>query len=568
MRRMGRRLVREVCDKMIRLILTIFILIFGCDVIAGSKFNPGYPCSDAVRTCVSSGEREVQGFKVYRACWEWAYVKTCNYPSKDDCKLYGHCYAVANRECLLKDFMGNCVNLQREFSCKSWLSTQKENQEARVDLIEKDGEERVVCKGIPCLDGNCVDKSYLTNGEMMDSVSKLYAASNMKPDKDYNFNLFAGFANHCSKKPVGYSNCCPDTSKGWGKQLGAKCTKDEISLIKLREKKLCEYVGKKSSGTKPVHVNKHYYCCFGNTLERVIQVEGRKQLGLSFGSDGSPDCRGLTMEEIQQLDFSKIDFTDFINELTVKFTGTYKTPNPQEIASTIKTHMNIKEYDGDENNPDNRFAGLNQNIKDDSQEAEEERRIAAEEIRKAETERLASLEADRQEQERIAREEREREVRLAQEQRRNHLLQLKNKKEQNLAETNKKIAESQRYWEINHKAHVKLGPFQRKSRNFYHRQMHLNNLHERFGKKDKARLEKELNAIESEFENILTPDQLASKRSVLEKELNFAKSEVKRLQLELQRDQGEYRNQENRETLKYTQEEIRRLEKDLREEAY
>ncbi|KAI9915668.1 hypothetical protein PsorP6_007899 [Peronosclerospora sorghi] len=33
---------------------------------------------------------------------------------------------------------------------------------------------------------------------------------------------------------LGYSNCCPDTAKGWGKQLGAKCTKDEISLIKDR----------------------------------------------------------------------------------------------------------------------------------------------------------------------------------------------------------------------------------------------------------------------------------------------------------------------------------------------
>ena len=138
-----------------------------------------------------------------------------------------------------KRLYGNCVNLKREFSCKSWINTQKENKEARVDLVAKDGEEGVVCKGIPCIDGNCVDKSYLTNGEMMDSVSKLYAISNMKPDKDHNFNLFAGFANHCSKKPVGYSNCCPSSARGWGKHLGAKCTKDEISLINLREKNLC-----------------------------------------------------------------------------------------------------------------------------------------------------------------------------------------------------------------------------------------------------------------------------------------------------------------------------------------
>ena len=415
MRGMARRLDGEVRNQMIRLILTLFIVVYSFYASAGGRFNSGYPCSDAVRTCVSSGEREVQGFKVSRDCWEWAYVKQCNYPSKNDCRLYAHCYAVANRDCLLKDSMGNCVNLKREFSCKSWISTPKENKEARTDLVEKDGEESVICKGIPCIDGNCVDKSYLTNGEMMDSVSKLYASSNMKPDKDHNFNLFAGFANHCSKKPVGYSNCCPSSAKGWGKQIGAKCTKDEISLINLREKNLCVYVGKKSSGTRPFHVNKHHFCCFGNTLEKVIQVEGRKQLGISFGSGGSPNCRGLTMEEIQRLDFSKMDFSEFINELMVKFTGTYKTPNPQEVGDTIKAHMNIKEYDGNEDNPENRFAGLNQNIKDDSWEAQEERRIEQERLERERQEELAQIEAEKQrkaEAERLAKIEAERQEKL------------------------------------------------------------------------------------------------------------------------------------------------------------
>jgi conjugal transfer mating pair stabilization protein TraN len=349
------------------LVLSLIILLANNKAVAGSRFTSTYPCVDAGKYCVSSGMRKVDGFEVSKPCWEYAYTKKCNYPSKNNCRLYEHCYAVANRECLLKDSLGNCVNLKREFSCKSWIETQKENIEARVDLVAKDGKEGLVCKSVPCIDGNCVDKSYLTNGEMMDSVSKLYAVSNMKPDKDHNFNLFAGFSNHCSKKPVGYSNCCPNTSKGWGKQLGAKCTKDEISLINLREKKLCVYVGKKTSGTKPFHVNKHHFCCFGNMLEKVIQVEGRKQLGLNFGSGGSPNCRGLTMEEIQRLDFSKIDFSEFINELMVKFTGTYKTPNPEEIGDTIKTHMNIKEYDGDENNPDNQLSGMNKNVQMDKE---------------------------------------------------------------------------------------------------------------------------------------------------------------------------------------------------------
>jgi conjugal transfer mating pair stabilization protein TraN len=196
---------------------------------------------------------------------------------------------------------------------------------------------------------------------MMDSISKLHAASAMKPDKDHNFNLFAGNSMHCSKKPVGYKNCCSKSLKGWGDPLGVKCSKDEIALSELRSKNLCVYAGKKTTGTKPVHVNKHYFCCFGNMLEKVVQVEGRKQLGKNFGSGGEPDCRGLTMQEIERLDFSKMDFSEFIDELMVKFTGTYNTPNPQERGDSIESHMNIQKYDGDENNPDNKYTGLNAN---------------------------------------------------------------------------------------------------------------------------------------------------------------------------------------------------------------
>ena len=78
----------------------------------------------------------------------------------------------------------------------------------RTGLIEKEGREKLVCKGIPCIDGNCVDKSYETNGEMMDSLSKLYATSNMNPDKDGNFNLFFIRFQLCSYCfPLFYYDC-------------------------------------------------------------------------------------------------------------------------------------------------------------------------------------------------------------------------------------------------------------------------------------------------------------------------------------------------------------------------
>jgi hypothetical protein len=398
--------------KSVSFIITIIILLAQISYAeAGNRFTSSYSCNDAVKTCVSSGARIVDGFSVTKDCWEWTYYKTCNYPSKDNCKNYSHCYAVADLPCLLRDNYGNCVNLQKEFSCKSWEPATIDKEMVRTGLVEKEGKDRLVCKGVPCIDGNCVDKSYLTDGDMMDSVSKLYAVSQMKGALDLNFKLFAGFSQHCSKKATSYTNCCSTSLKGWGKNLGAKCTKDEIDLVDKRQKNLCVYVGKQNKQTMGVTtVVKHHYCCFGSLLNKVIQVEGRKQLGINFGSGGSTNCRGLTLAEIMQLDFDKMDFSEFFTDILKKM----KIPKIGDISARTKASLpNVRKYDGNPNNKKNNMTGWNADVKDDSWEADEERRLEAERqererLAKLEAERLAQLERERLEKERIAEIERER----------------------------------------------------------------------------------------------------------------------------------------------------------------
>lgn len=344
--------------------------------IEAASFVSNYPCSDTVKTCLSSGVRIIDGVEVNKDCWEYSYQKTCNYPSQDNCRNYDHCYTVADLPCLLHDSLGNCVNLQREFSCKRWIPAEVENQKARMGLTEKDGQEGLVCRGVPCIDGNCVDKSYETNGEMMDSVSKLYMVSKIRDAKDFNFKIFAGFNSHCSKKATGYINCCAVSLNGWGNHLGAHCNSDEKQLIENRKKNLCIYVGKERRGIMKRTVVKHYYCCFGNLLQKVIQVEGRKQLyakGLisntekNFGSGGNPNCRGLTLAELQNLDFDKMDLTEFIEDFKLKFAGKYKAPNVGDITIRIKgtATSNIRKGDNNPHNKGNNKSGWSTKIGDD-----------------------------------------------------------------------------------------------------------------------------------------------------------------------------------------------------------
>ena len=235
---MKKHLLTHVLLLLAALIISIIEFYNVYDAEAGNRFQQTYPCSDNGKYCVSSGTRTVQGFQVHRDCWEWGYSRTCNYPSKNDCAQHARCYSLGQRDCVLRDSIGNCVNILKEFSCKRWVPTFTESETVRVGLKDKDGIEGLVCEGVPCIDGNCIDKSYDMDADMVSSVAQLGALSQGKSD-GVNFKIFEGIGRHCSKKPASYQNCCQVFPKGWGKNLGAKCSKDEEILSEKRQKNLC-----------------------------------------------------------------------------------------------------------------------------------------------------------------------------------------------------------------------------------------------------------------------------------------------------------------------------------------
>lgn len=336
--------------------IAAILLLFANPANSGD-INFGYPCTDTPRQCSAVNEtRKVDGFEVQRPCWNYSYQKTCQYPSKNDCHLYANCYVVSDRECLLRDVLGNCVNLRREFSCRRQVPITIQQEKMRVGLKAKDGVPQIVCKGdIPCLDGNCVDKSFDINGDMMDSVSKLYAVSEAKSNGLNGAKFFEGRSLTCTKKPVEYSNCCKLSSEmeGWGENLGARCSSSEIELINLRKADKCVYIEKSGGGGvtgKPV---KHHFCCWNNILNKVIQVEGRKQLGIKMDRS----CRGLSVDELLRLDFSKMDFSEFYLYIKKQM----KIPNPGDINARVTSSMpNVCKFDEEaENSQQNKRAGVN-----------------------------------------------------------------------------------------------------------------------------------------------------------------------------------------------------------------
>jgi conjugal transfer mating pair stabilization protein TraN len=57
------------------------------------------------------------------------------------------------------------------------------------------------------------------------------------------------------------------------------------------------------------------FCCFNSRLAKIVNVQGRAQLGRGFGTAENPQCDGFTVAELQSLDFSKMDLREFYAEI-------------------------------------------------------------------------------------------------------------------------------------------------------------------------------------------------------------------------------------------------------------
>ena len=50
-------------------------------------------------------------------------------------------------------------------------------------------------------------------------------------------------------------------------------------------------------------------------LARIVNEQGRVQVGKGWGGSESPDCSGFTVAQLQSLDFAAMDFTEFYASL-------------------------------------------------------------------------------------------------------------------------------------------------------------------------------------------------------------------------------------------------------------
>ncbi|HBH5214890.1 TPA: type IV secretion system protein TraC [Escherichia coli] len=244
---------------------------------------------------------------------------TCQtYTDNPACTLVSH-------QCAFYSEEGACLHEYATYSCESKTS-------GKV----------MVCGGdVFCLDGECDKAQSGQSNDFAEAVSQLAALAAAGKDvaalNGVDVRAFTGQAKFCKKAAAGYSNCCKDS--GWGQDIGlAKCSSDEKALAKAKSNKLTVSVGEFCS-KKVLGVcleKKRSYCQFDSKLAQIVQQQGRNgQLRISFGSAKHPDCRGITVDELQKIQFNRLDFTNFYEDLM----NNQKIPDSGVLTQKVKEQI-------------------------------------------------------------------------------------------------------------------------------------------------------------------------------------------------------------------------------------
>lgn len=269
--------------------------------------------------------RTFNGHDVAREWWQRRLTYHCSSPSTKDCgplKARG-CRQV---DSTCKQMIGG--------ACILWLQTYQCESSTRHAAGKA-----ITGQGTPfCLGGDCASQTYEANNEMLDAIAKLSVFKEVQDNiKGGIKEIFKGGDKRCRKNCAGFKDCCKSL-KGWGVSAGvAGCSADEKLLAQQKDKKLCHQVGTYCDQKKfgICVVKKTSYCCFPSKLSRMIHEQGRAQLGIDWGQPNQPQCRGLSVQELSRIDFSRLDMSELYQDVMAN----YHAPDLNKLRQSVSERL-------------------------------------------------------------------------------------------------------------------------------------------------------------------------------------------------------------------------------------
>ena len=162
-----------------------------------------------------------------------------------------------------------------------------------------------------CVGADCETVRPQANDDFVDAATKLNMVMELGGDEFDRSGLrfFTGERKACRIRFGGLANCC--TNSGLLVGLG-NCSREERELARERHdgntRYLGEFCARRILGICVTRERR--WCVFGSKLGRIFQEQGRAQLGIGWGS-----CRGLTVAEIEAVDYDALDLSEFAADL-------------------------------------------------------------------------------------------------------------------------------------------------------------------------------------------------------------------------------------------------------------
>lgn len=282
-------------------------------------------CKQIKSQCIAGrATRIINGHSVTVNCWDKLLTYQCNTPNT--CGALSECN-VTSSSCDAK-LGGVCI-------------TQKQKRQCETQQCQDVG---LVCGADSfSLSGDYYEPDTTRSSDFNKAAAGLAAigeagqnvkdATNITEDSAI---IFKGDVMKCSNKAMGISNCCQDS--GWGNDIGiTSCSEEEKALGTAKEDKLTislgQYCAEKVLGV--CIRKKKSYCAFNSKLARIVQQEGKAQLGLNFGSAKHPNCIAFTPKQLQQINMEGMDFSDFYEDLHEGMV----VPDTSEIQQRLQQSM-------------------------------------------------------------------------------------------------------------------------------------------------------------------------------------------------------------------------------------
>lgn len=152
------------------------------------------------------------------------------------------------------------------------------------------------------------------------------------------------------------------------------CDEDEFELATQKEVGNCVYLGDYcQSSIFGVCIDKRQrHCCFNSPMTKMMRQQLNDLMGITLGTAKNPQCDGITIDQLQRLDFNRMDTTDLEGRMV--------------DAGAVPDLLGLEEAAAAGTNLDDLLTGTNSLINNDGRKSLEERtqeRVAATEPKAA-----------------------------------------------------------------------------------------------------------------------------------------------------------------------------------------